>query len=417
MKKGLIIYLYLLVSATLSYSQTTVTGVVKSAKGELLVGVNVSIKNTLKGINTDADGKFSLIIPDDILDPVLVFGYIGFVRQEIKVGNQSHLEVIMAEDVKLLSDVVVVGYGVQKKTDLTGAVSMVDGSMLNKFAVSGVDQALQGRAAGVSVTQNTGAPGDGVSIRIRGTGSIYSNNEPLYVIDGIPTKDPLALNSISPGEIESISILKDAASAAIYGSRANNGVVLVTTKKAKKGDSNIDFKFQTGWQTHGYLPPMVNTQQYVSIYNAAANNDNPYLPTFVQRPIISAEYAATLPDINHMKEIFRVAPTQTYDLSFSGGNEKTNYNISGSYFNQDGIIYNSGFNRTTARANVNSAIKDWLTVNGNLNVYRTSTDIIASNGDGWGGNGSNPVRYAFFRTPAIATYDSTGNFVDLPAAS
>ncbi len=415
MKKDLIIYLFLLVTTALGYSQITVTGVVKSTKGELLVGVNVSIKHTNKGVNTDADGKFSLIIPDDIIDPVLVFGYIGFVGQEIKVGNQSHLEVIMAEDVKLLSDVVVVGYGVQKKTDLTGAVSMVDGSMLNKFTVSGVDQALQGRAAGVSVTQNTGAPGDGVSLRIRGTGSIYSNNEPLYVIDGIPTKDPLALNSISPGEIESISILKDAASAAIYGSRANNGVVLVTTKKAKKGDSNIDFKFQTGWQTHGYLPPMTNTQQYVNIYNTAANNDNPYLPSFVQRPIISAEYAATLPDIDHMKEIFRVAPTQTYELSFSGGNEKTNYNISGSYFNQDGIIYNSGFNRATVRANVNSAIKDWLTVNGNLNVYRTSTDIIASNGDGWGGNGSNPVRYAFFRTPAIATYDSTRNFVDLPA--
>ena len=414
MKKGLIIYLLILITATQVFSQTTVTGVVKSTKGELLTGVNVSIKHTTKGIITDVDGKFSLTIPADIPDPILVFGYVGYVGQEIKIGTQSRLEVMMIEDTKLLNEVVVVGYGVQKKTDLTGAVSMVDGSKLDKFAVSGVDQALQGRAAGVSVTQNTGAPGDGVSIRIRGTGSIYSDNEPLYVIDGIPTKDPMALNSISPSEIESISILKDAASAAIYGSRANNGVVLVTTKKAKKGDSNIEFKIQTGIQTHGYLPQMVNTAQYVNIYNAAANNDNPYLPSFVQRPLISDAYAATLPDVNHLKEIFRVAPTETYDLSFSGGNEKTNYNISGSYFIQVGIIYNSGFNRATARANVNSAIKDWLTVNGNLNVYRTSTDIIASNGDGWGGNGSNPVRYAFFRTPAIATYDNTGNFVDLP---
>ena len=269
-------------------------------------------------------------------------------------------------------------------------------------------------AAGVSVTQNTGAPGDGVSIRIRGTGSIYSDNEPLYVIDGIPTKDPQALNSISPSEIESITILKDAASAAIYGSRANNGVVLITTKRAKKGESKIEFKFQTGFQTHGELPAFVNTQQYVDIYNTAAKNDNPYLPSFVQRPLITPAYAATLPDVNHLEEIFRSAPTQTYDLSFSGGNEKTTYNLAGSYFNQDGIIYNSGFKRMTGRANVNSVIKDWLTVNGNVNVYHTSTDIIASNGDGWGGNGSNPVRYAFFRTPAIPTYDSLHNFVDLP---
>ena len=222
MKKNLIIYLLVLITTTQVYSQTTVTGVVKSTKGELLTGVNVSIKNTTKGIITDVDGKFSLTIPADIPDPIFVFGYVGYAGQEIKIGKQTYLDVTMIEDTKQLNEVVVVGYGVQKKTDLTCAVSMVDGSKLDKFAVSGVDQALQGRAAGVSVTQNTGAPGDGVSIRIRGTGSIYSDNEPLYVIDGIPTKDPLALNSISPSEIESISILKDAASAAIYGSRANN---------------------------------------------------------------------------------------------------------------------------------------------------------------------------------------------------
>jgi len=414
MKKHLLIYLLFLVTASQVYSQTAITGIVKSAKGEALIGVNVYVKSTTIGIITDVDGKFTLTIPAGIVDPVLVFRYVGFLEQEIKVGNTSHFEIMLNEEIQQLNEVVVVGYGVQKKTDLTGAVSMVEGSTLDKFAVSGVDQALQGRAAGVSVTQNTGAPGDGVSIRIRGTGSIYSDNEPLYVIDGIPTKDPMALNSISPSEIESITILKDAASAAIYGSRANNGVVLITTKRAKKGESKIEFKFQTGFQNHGVLPAFVNTQQYVDVYNTAAKNDNPYLPSFVQRPLITPAYAATLPNVNHLEEIFRSAPTQTYDLSFSGGNEKTTYNLAGSYFNQDGIIYNSGFKRMTGRANVNSVIKDWLTVNGNVNVYHTSTDIIASNGDGWGGNGSNPVRYAFFRTPAIPTYDSLHNFVDLP---
>ncbi len=414
MRKSLIIGLLLLFALVQAFSQTTVTGIVKSTKGETLIGVNVSVKGSTRGTITDLDGKFSLTIPADIIDPTLVFGYVGYSGQEIKVGTTRNFEIALTEEIQQLNEVVVVGYGVQKKIDLTGSVSMVDGSKLDKFAVSGVDQALQGRAAGVSVTQNTGAPGEGVSIRIRGTGSIYSNNEPLYVIDGIPTKDPLALNSISTNDIESITILKDAASAAIYGSRANNGVVLVTTKKAKKGDGKIEIKVQTGVQTHGPLIPMVNTAQYVDIYNTAVNNDNPYLNSLVKRPLISPALAATLPDVNHLAEIFRVAPTQTYDLSVSGGNEKTTYNLSASYFNQDGIIYNSGFSRATGRANVNSVVNDWLTVNGNMNIYHTSNDIIASNGDGWGGNGSNPVRYAFFRTPALATYDSTGNFTDFP---
>jgi TonB-linked SusC/RagA family outer membrane protein len=414
MKTQLLIFLLVLSTTWQAYSQTNITGIVKSTSGEPLIGANVVIKNTTKGVITDLNGKFSLTIPSDVHDPILVFTYLGYIDQAVPVGTSTFLEISLNEAAQQLSEIVVVGYGFQKKKDLTGAVSMVDGDKLGKLSVSGIDQALQGRAAGVSVTQNTGAPGEGVSIRIRGTGSIYSSNEPLYVIDGIPTKDPLALNSISSSEIESISILKDAASAAIYGSRANNGVVLVTTKRAKKGESKIEFKSRLGFQQHGYLPPMVNTEQYVAIYNAAANNDNPYLPSFVQRPLISPQYAATLPDVNHMNEIFRVAPMQTYDLSFSGGNEKTTYNLAGSYFDQDGIIYNSGFKRFTGRANVNSQIKEWLTVNGNLNVYHANTDAIASNGDGWGGNGSNPVRYAFFRTPAVATYDSTGKFVDLP---
>ncbi len=157
----------------------------------------------------------------------------------------------MEESIQQLTEVVVIGYGTQKKADLTGAVSVVEGSQLTRVTTTGIDQALQGRAAGVAVSQNSGAPGDGVAIRIRGTGSIFSNNDPLYVIDGIPTKDPQALNNIPSDEIESISILKDASSAAIYGSRANNGVVLITTKKAIKGGGKIQFRASMGFSGMG----------------------------------------------------------------------------------------------------------------------------------------------------------------------
>jgi TonB-dependent starch-binding outer membrane protein SusC len=414
MKKILLAFLTLL---TISFSvagQNQVTGTVTDEKGEPLIGVSIQIKGTTSGTTTDNNGNYTLNIAATVNEPVLIFSYIGFTPQEIPVAGEKNINVTLKESVQLLNEVVVVGYGTQKKADLTGSVSVVEGSQLTRVTTTGIDQALQGRAAGVAVSQNSGAPGDGVAIRIRGTGSIFSNNDPLYVIDGIPTKDPLALNNIPSDEIESISILKDASSAAIYGSRANNGVVLITTKKALKGEGRIQFRAQYGVQQHGRLIPMVSTQEYVNIYNEMANNDNPFLPNVAKMPLISSEYAATLPNINHMEEIFRNAAVQTYDLTISGGKEKTTYLISGSYLDQDGIIYNSGFKRGTARASINSEVNKWLTVAGSLNIYHSVNDIMATTGDGYGGNGSNPVRYAFFRSPAIPTYDENGNFVDLP---
>jgi len=414
MKKGLFAFLMLLNVGITVFAQTVVSGLVKDSQGEPLIGVNIQIKGTGSGTTTDNTGKYSVTIPAGISDPSLVFSYVGYISQEVAVAGQRTIEITLLEAVREIDEVVVIGYGTQKKADLTGSVSVVEGSQLRKITSVGIDQALQGRAAGVAVSQNSGAPGDGVAIRIRGTGSIFSNNDPLYVIDGIPTKDPLALNSIPAEEIENISILKDASSAAIYGSRANNGVVLVTTKKATKGEGKIQFRSQFGIQHHGPLIPMVSTNEYVSIYNEMANNDNPFLPSVAQMPLITPDYASTLPNTDHMKEIFRNALLQTYDLSISGGKDKTTYLISASYLDQEGIIYNSGYKRGTARASINSEVNNWLTVAGSLNVYHSVNDIIATTGDGYGGNGSNPVRYAFFRSPAIPTYDDNGNFVDLP---
>ena len=414
MKKHLITLLLLLNIGCLTYAQITVNGKVKDKNGDPLIGVTVILKGTSTGIITDATGKFVLTIPKGSTKPILQFSYIGYSSQEVEITTETYYEITLMESTQEISEVVVVGYGTQKKKDLTGSVSVVDATQLDKVTTIGLDQALQGRAAGVAVAQNSGAPGDGVQIRIRGTGSIFSNNDPLYVIDGIPTKDPLVLTTLTADEIESISILKDASSTAIYGSRANNGVVLITTKKANHGDSKIQFRSQIGWQNHGPLTPMVNTAQYVQIYNEMVQNDNPIMPSIAQLPSITPQYAATLPNVNHMAEIYRVAPQQSYDLSFTGGNDKTTYYLSCSYLDQMGIIYNSDYSRGTAHLSVNSDVKSWLTISGSLNVYHAVTDILATTGDGAGGNGSNPVRYAFFRSPAIPTYDSTGNFVDLP---
>ena len=325
MKKNLIAFLLLLNCIFSVFGQIQVTGVVKDKlSGEPLIGVSVILKGSTVGTLTDVMGKFSITVPASVSNPELNFSYVGYASQDIVIASQKTFEINMEETSQQLKEVVVIGYGTQKKKDLTGSVSTVDGAMTDKFAVSGIDQALQGRAAGVSVSQMTGQPGDPISVRIRGTGSIYSDNEPLYVIDGIPTKDPNALTSLSPGDIQNLTILKDAASAAIYGSRANNGVVLITTKQAAKGESKIEFKSQIGYQTHGPLTSMATTQQYVNIYNVRATNDNESL-------FIPAAFAATLPNVNHLAEIFRNAPLETYNLSISGGNEKTTYNISGSY--------------------------------------------------------------------------------------
>ncbi|HOI33109.1 MAG TPA: TonB-dependent receptor plug domain-containing protein, partial [Bacteroidales bacterium] len=207
----------------------TISGKITDTNEESLPGVNIIIKGTTIGTTSDFDGNYLIDIPEDIADPILVFKYIGFLSQEVEVKNQTNISIVMESDVQLLDELVVVGYEIRKKADLTGAVTSIKLDEISSLPVSGVDQALQGRAAGINITSNTGMPGEGVRIRIRGVGSINSSNDPLYIVDGIPTAN--ALNILNPTDIESINFLKDAASTAIYGSRANNGVVLITTRK------------------------------------------------------------------------------------------------------------------------------------------------------------------------------------------
>jgi len=250
-----------------------------------------------------------------------------------------------------LDEVVAIGYGIKKQTDIIGAVSVVNSKEISALPVSNVSEALQGKATGVSVTQNSGAPGSGTSIRIRGTGTI-NNNSPLFVIDGVPTKDA---NTVSPADIESISILKDAAASSIFGSRASNGVIIITTKKGKEGSMNINFNTYTGLQVAGNLTEMCDKNQYIELYNEAATNDNE-AATHDLRSLIPNGMADTSANTNWWNEIFRPAIITSTDISVSGGSKKINYIVSGNYFYQDGIILNSGYDRYSFRSSINSEL-------------------------------------------------------------
>lgn len=409
MKRFILLILALLPFS--AFAQVKVSGTVTdSATKESMIGAGVLVKGTTNGVVTDIDGHYEITVPSG--DVVLEFTCIGYSAKSIPVSGRSVINAAMDVDATVLDDVVVVGYSVQKKRDVLGAVSKVTGTELTKVPVASVSQSLQGRIAGVEVTSQTGAPGSSISVRVRGSSSISSSNDPLYIVDGIPVES--GLNNISPNDIENITVLKDASSAAIYGSRASNGVVLVTTKSGQKGSARISYNMQSGVQFHGHLTPMTNTAEYIQMYNEAATADN--ASSVVKRPLIEGEYLKDFADVNHVKEIFQVAPINSHELSVSGGNDKTQYLVSGSYYGQKGIIRTTNYQRGSLRSNITSQVKDWLKVGLNINGSLSSQRMVSSSGDGYGsGEGGSVVRYAFFRNPAIPVYDSEGNYVDLPS--
>ncbi len=391
-----------------------VSGRVTDAEGLGIPGVTVVVEGTTVGTTTDINGDYALRIPMDIEEPALAFSFIGYQGQRIPIGEQRRIDIVLKEDVRLLDEFVVVGYGIQRKVDLTGAVSSIDSDKLRMLPVGGADQAMQGRASGVNITHNTGMPGEGVNVRIRGVGSINSSNDPLYIVDGVPTTD--ALRTLSPNDIESISILKDAASAAIYGARANNGVILITTRQGQAGEPRIEFSSQVGFQQHGGLTPMTNRDQYIEMYNEAAENDNAFItnPVLLRR-LIDDDLASSVPDVNHLDAIFRTGIILNHSISVSGGTDDMTYMVSGNMFEQEGIILGSSYERYTGRLSLNSKLNDRIRLGTNLNMSRSDNDIIGSSGDGFGGNGGSVVRYAMFRTPPIPIYDDDGNYVDMPS--
>lgn len=386
-----------------SRQDRTITGTVTDvARNEPLPGVSIIQKGTTRGTTTDKDGAFQISVQNE--DVVLVFSYVGYEKQEVTIGSQSSLTVRLKGDEKSLDEVVVVGYGTVKKSDLTGSVAKVGEENIKATPIVALDRAMQGRAAGVLVTQGSARPGGATAIRIRGTGSVNASNEPLYVIDGFPTGN---LNSINPNDIESIEILKDASATAIYGSRGSNGVVMVTTKRGREGQSTVNFESYYGIQSVRRKIPVLNAQEYAEFINEARVNGGgtPYFDgSATDRPTPSTLGAGT----DWQDEVFRQAPMQNYQLSFTGGESKTRYAISGSYFDQQGIIRNSYFKRYSLRANLDREVKSWLKVGlsmqgayGQSNSARTETE---------GGINSGVTNAAINFAPTFPVYNPAGTY-------
>lgn len=378
----------------------TIKGIVKDESGLSLTGVSVLIKGTTNGTVTDIDGNFALTNISE--NSVIIFRYVGFLTQEIKVANKTTIDITLKEDAQSLEEVVVVGYTTQKKADLTGAVSSVKMASLNDMSVSGINSALQGRMSGVTVLQSSGAPGSGTSIRIRGMGT-FGNNEPLYVIDGMPADN---MNDINPTDIERIDVLKDAASAAIYGSRAANGVVIIQTKKGGKSDKvNISFNMHHGFSMPQKKIGLLNAEERNTIHLEAYDNAikyDGYTPKEGEDPTkyYKSDYAK-VSRTNWQDEIFSDAAYQgNYDIAFSGGSEKFKYNIMGAHLTQDGLLKNSGFKRTTLRINTELEVTKNLIVGENLMITNSKQDIVPE----MGSNGA--IAPALQFDPSVPVYEN-----------
>jgi TonB-dependent starch-binding outer membrane protein SusC len=353
-----VVLLAMLISSV-AWAQRTVTGKVTSKDdGSSLPGVNVVLKGGSTGVVTDVDGAFSIEVPSG--NSVLIFSFIGFTTLEVEVGARSSLDVQLETDIQQLSEVIVVGYGTTLKKDLTGSIATVSAKDIQNLPTLGIDQSLQGLASGVFVNANSGAPGGGMSVRVRGQTSISGSNSPLYVIDGVIVQTgnlqqngfggqtENALAAINPQDIESMQVLKDAASTAIYGARAANGVVLITTKRGKQGGNFIDVRAWTGFAEAIKLPDLVNAQQYVDMRREAVDNDSPGV---VPATNTTLGWDGTT-DTDWLKETFRVARISEYQISASGGDNKFNYFLSGSYRDEEGAMIGSEYERLTGRLNL-----------------------------------------------------------------
>ncbi|MGC9343123.1 MAG: TonB-dependent receptor, partial [Bacteroidales bacterium] len=350
-----------------------VKGTVKDSDGNPLIGVNVYIKGSTKGTISDFEGNFQLSAQ---AGQTLVISYVGYETKEVPLTEQSSYEIILSEETKTLEEVVVIGYGSESKALLSSSVGSVSAEDLVEAPTSTVSGALQGRTAGIQVVQNSGTPGAGITVRVRGTSSINAGAEPLYVIDGVPmiTRDlsqigfsGQGVNSISdlnPNDIESISILKDASATAIYGARGSNGVVLIT-KKGKLNQNQISFNANYGFQKVVKKQDLLNASEFMQMKNNASINDGG-LPLYSEDAINNPET-----DTDWLDEIFRTAPIENYDLFFSGGNEKTRYYLSGSYFNQDGIVLGTDFSKISGRVNLDQKVSDKFSIGTNFGVTRS----------------------------------------------
>jgi TonB-linked SusC/RagA family outer membrane protein len=382
--------------------EAVITGIIKDAEGNSLPGATVQIKGTETGAISDDSGKYSIAIPAGQTDVVLVFSFLGFETKEVKLGDQTSIDVTLGTDDQELDEVVVIGYGSTRKADLTGSVAQVNSDQLNAFPTSNVLQSLNGRAPGVQVIQNNGAPGGGVSVRIRGANSIQGDNDPLYVIDGFPfSGNPTNLNN---ADIASIEVLKDASATAIYGSRGANGVVLITTKNGSGAGTVVEFDAAYSVQSLRKKLDLMNANQYAQLMNIQAENDglSPYFT--------DAEVSSFRGGTDWQDEIFQSAPIKNTSLSVSGGGENTQFLVGGSIYQQDGIIKGSDYDRYSLRSNVNHKISDKFKVDFNSTLTRLVTARRDSEG---GSRGASMIGAALVASPLSNPYNPDGSINNL----
>ncbi|SDE85294.1 TonB-linked outer membrane protein, SusC/RagA family [Dyadobacter soli] len=344
--------------ASLANAQDIVVkGVIRDQQNQTLPGASILVKGTQSGTVTDVDGNYSIGVPNG--DAVLVISFIGYETQEIAVGNRTQIDVTLGGDLKTLNEVVVIGYGTQKRGDVTTSIASVDTKDIEERPILQAAQALQGKAAGVQVTQPSGKPGSALSIRVRGATSVQAGNEPLYVVDGVPTMDTRDLNV---NDIESIQVLKDASSAAIYGARASNGVVIVTTKRGKANQSQVNFAAYYGISNMAKKINVLNPQQYADLMNEMGHN---------------VTVGSQTTDWN--KEVFTTGHNQNYQLNFSGGTDKNRYFVSGAITQDKGIIQPASYKRYSFRMNLDNQIKSWFKLTTNVSYANAKIRDVKDN--------------------------------------
>ncbi len=386
--------------------QIAVSGTVVSSEDQQpLIGVSISEKGASNGTTTDVNGKFNLTAAPEA---VLVFSYVGYEPKEIPVQGRSVIEVVLGAGASLLQDVVVTGYRKEIRSDVASAISSVKGKDIERLAVIGIDQALQGQAPGIQVTQVTGAPGDDIAVRIRGAGTL-GNNNPLFIIDGVPTTGNI--NMFSTTDIESIEVLKDGAAAAIYGARAANGVIVITTKRGKAGKPKFSFNASAGISDVNRLPELLNSEEYLTIRNEAIKNANVLRDPPRQLDTFNIAMLDTLPNVNWLDQVFNPAPFQRYTLSAMGGGESSSYFVQGEYVDQQGTFRGQGFKKYGVRFNGEIGGKRFK-VGNNISFSFTDRNVINSSGDGFGGgNELSGIRYTLIAAPVFKPYRLDGSYV------
>ncbi|HIX26480.1 MAG TPA: TonB-dependent receptor [Candidatus Barnesiella excrementigallinarum] len=408
--KPFVILLACFISMTAFAQKTAMTGVVLDADNqEPLIGVTVMEKGTTNGTMTDIDGRFSISVNSNA---TLVFSYVGYTNQEVSVKGEKNIVVKMASTSVALDEMVVIGYGVQRKSDITGSISSVSGKDINDVPVSSALQALQGKAAGVNIIQNTGAPGSNTTIKIRGTGTV-NDADPLYVVDGFIVDN---IDYLNPNDIANVEIFKDAASSAVYGARAANGVVAITTKSGEEGKTKITFDSYVGisnpWKTidvmgvedyalmTDYINGLSNYSVDGQLYYSKDGAGNLVFDDYKYHRVDTIRNNSPK---NWWDAITRTGFKQQYNLSVSGGTAKTKFMVSASYFDEKGIVETSRYQRFNTRVNINHQLTSWLNVNANISYANEDNHAVPE-----GQNGV--LKRALYQNPLIYTYDSKGYY-------